>query len=78
MESLTFVNHVVIKFYVKRGEYFDNRPYTTMYISSAGGLISALRDYIFDRVVYNSDKTDIRYIVYAHKSFADHYALLKY
>ena len=78
MENLTFVEPITIKLYVKRGDYFANRPYTTMYITTAEGLISALRDYIFDRVVYNSDKTDIRYIVYAHREFVNHYALLKF
>ena len=78
MENLTFENPVTIKLYVKRGDYFANRPYTTMYITSAEGFISALRDYIFIRVVYNSSKTDIRGIVYAHRSFADHYAIVKF
>ena len=78
MENLTFVEPVTIKLYVKRGDYFANRPYTTMYITTAEGLVSALHEYIFDRVVYNSSKTDIRYIVYAHREFANHYALLKF
>lgn len=78
MENLTFVEPVTIKLYAKRGDHLVNRPYTTMYITSAKGLISALREYMFVRVVYNSGKTDIRYIVYAHRKFADHYAILKF
>ena len=78
MENLSFVNPVTIKLYAKRGDNLANRPYTTMRITTAAGLISALQCYVFVRVVYNSGKTDIRYIVYAHRKFADHYALLKF
>lgn len=78
MENLTFVEPVTIKLYAKRGDNLVNRPYTTLHVTSAKGLISALHDYIFVRVVYNSGKTDIRYIVYAHREFANHYALLKF
>ena len=78
MENLSFVEPVTIKLYAKRGDNLVNRPYNVMRITSAKFLLSALEDYIFVRVVYNSGKTDIRYIVYAHRKFADHYAILKF
>ena len=78
MENYTFVHPVTIKLYTKRGDNPVNRPYTTMHFTTANGVISALKDYTFVKVMYNSGKTDIRYIVYAHRKFADHYALLKF
>lgn len=78
MENLTFVQPVTIKLYVKRDGSSVSRPYTTLHILTAKGLISALQDYKLVRVVYNSGKTDVRHIVYAHKLFAEDYAIVKF
>ena len=78
MENLTLDHPVTIKLYVKRDGKRINRPYTTLRIATAKGLILALIDYTFDRVVYNSGKTDIRFISYKHKVLANNYAILKF
>lgn len=78
MENLSFVNPVTIKLYVKREDKRINRPYTTLRITTAKGLISALIDYTLDRVVYNSGKTDVRFISYKHKVLKNNYAIVKF
>ena len=78
MENLIFIQPVTIKLFVRRDDNRVNRPYTTLHITTAKGFILALIDYKIDRVVYNSDKSDIRFISYTHKVLANNYAIVKF